>query len=219
MRSNICFEKLNTSHSIILHTKTAYKLFVGTVFNKSRCPGVINFASRLKKIYRAAKDDDPFAIFFLMKIYDAILKVKSKLAEFNAKCQDIIKALEAKGINIKVVRNENPRRVSLNFCVPYCYMVGYLVKDYDRLARLVMGMDSAGVNLWDDSNNILYEARKAIRQVMSLAWRWHQTSVTRERLLDHESDPGAQEAISLMGEIPDNILKKEVVIPFFGNQH
>ena len=87
-----------------LHTKDAYGLFSGRpADNPARLPpipGGRRFAAVLKSIWHLSANDNPYADWVLIRMYDALVGIRANLARVIAAREEGMEVLKRKGLRI-----------------------------------------------------------------------------------------------------------------------
>ena len=129
----------NTQHpfmvmaALTLHTEIAHNIFDAR-WNKGNI-GLVQFASQVAKIYKASQADDPYADWYLMKIYDAILSAKDKLKKIEEKATFYFD--NQRGLKLQYSPNK-PWQHELRVVNPYSYMGASLLTDLDHILRKIV---------------------------------------------------------------------------------
>jgi hypothetical protein len=112
-----------TPDTMTLHTKDAYGLFSGRpADNPARLPpipGGRRFAAVLKSIWHLSANDNPYADWVLIRMYDALVGIRANLARVIAAREEGMEVLKRKGLSISVMASRSPKTVELGFRSPY----------------------------------------------------------------------------------------------------
>ena len=106
----------------------AQRLILGRAasIDKPAIIGLVGFADRLRVIWNAARADDPYADWWLIKIDEALERARLRIKTEQAALDECIE--QCSTLQIKVVTTSKPYRLALNFANPY----GLLVANKDR---------------------------------------------------------------------------------------
>ena len=130
---------------LTLQTNQARRLIRGRNGTKGRSPiiGLGLFAERLRLIWQASRNDDPYADWWLIKVHEAI---EDREALFERLQQDLEERLTQMGaIEVDVAVSERPYRMPLQFANPYAYQAARLVSTYDSLVCAALTASHIGV--------------------------------------------------------------------------
>ncbi len=194
---------------ILLHTRHAMVLFDGRrgSENKAEIYGVPRFSGSAGQIYNAAKADDPWADWWLVKIDEQIDRARSKLKEYRNELDLLYPA--SKNINITTPESIKPVGKPLEFGTPsYPYRLAYLIVDYDELCTMIRGLVHHGLLPKAKSERYMHLAGKPIRAALQSASGYRFQGVTRNDYL--AKNPKAQKALTLMGEVPQDVLELKI---------
>ena len=101
------------------------------------------FAERLRLIWQASRNDDPYADWWLIKVHEAI---EEREALFLRLQRDLDERLTQMGsIEVAVAESERPYRMPLQFANPYAYQAARLVSTYDTLVCAALTAGHIGV--------------------------------------------------------------------------
>ncbi|NNE63654.1 MAG: TIGR03761 family integrating conjugative element protein [Gammaproteobacteria bacterium] len=189
---------------ILLHTRHAISLFEGRrgSANKAEIYGVARFSGSVGQIYNAAKADDPWADWWLVKIDEQIDRSRTKLNEYRSELDLLYPA--SKNINITTPESIKPVSKPLEFGTPsYPYRLAYLVVDYDELCSMIRGLVHHGLLPKAKGERYMNLAGRPIRSALQAASGYRYQGVTRNDVV--ANNPKAQKARTLMGEVPQDI--------------
>jgi integrating conjugative element protein (TIGR03761 family) len=167
--------------------------------------GLVGFANRLRVIWQAARNNDPYADWWLIKVHEAIEVVGTYIRNRQT---DLHKQLEQMiAMEVSVAASQRPYRVHLQFANPYAYRGAQLLADYDRLA--CTALTARHIGLLDSAACVQVQrtcARK-LRALFMIPQSYRFLKIDREsvRLQTGRS----HEARQAMGEVPDAILSGE----------
>jgi integrating conjugative element protein (TIGR03761 family) len=204
--------RLKGQVSLTLHTAYAQKLFLGFRPDK-RSINLLQFGGRMTDIWDAAERDDPFADWYLLKVYDLLLKLKKQLtSEIEAYQAKLNQSNHLVSLTIKPFESEQPTVESIWFRTQYGYMAANLVAHFDELMRTVLTANRVGVLLDKPEKVIRQNWLDQILALFRLPFKWKPLSITRADIkAENEQATAAQGA---MGDIPESILLLKLRSPF-----
>ena len=123
---------------LTLQTRHAQRLIRGrpAAAGKPAIIGLFGFAERLRGIWQGARQDDPYADWWLLKIHDALVAAEQLIQAEQVTLAERLAALPA--LEVTVATSQKPYRTPLRFANPYAYRGARLLGDYDELARGVL---------------------------------------------------------------------------------
>lgn len=197
--------------SFEIHTADAQQLFSG--YGKEKTTGLLEFGAVMGKIWDAAGRDDPYADWFLLKIYDAVVKLRNQLAVVIQDYQQKIHQVYGREhLQLTPFLSQQPVIKQLWFRTQYGYLGANVIADFDELMRTVLTANRVGVLLGKTHEDIREHYAVLIRSLFSLPSKWQDLSITREVI--SQSIEQAKKAKKLMGELPDKVLTKSLRSPF-----
>ncbi len=202
---------LRTNVTICLQTRLAQSLFSG-VWKDGRM-GLIQFYILTTSLWKAVKEDDPYAEWFLLKTYQALDEAKSEIKSIEMKLADKLNSV--RGIVINESINANPVYKQLVFSNPFGYMGAYLIADIDFVFRQLVTMRKIGISN-QEYESLVDKLNGVIQDVFLISKKWHATGVTREDI--RVNSQKSQKAKSLMGELPESVLNKKIKFEFLPNR-
>jgi len=198
---------LRSETRMTIQTREAQKLVVGRRGGKGKQPiiGLLNFGRRMKLVWMAAQNDDPYADWFLLRIESSLEEARELIAEKKQWLDDILNSMDA--FDVSIASSLQPIVVHITFQNPYGYMGAYLIADYDALCRSVFTAMHIGLIDRKTGSKVIQSAGRLIRRTFELSAQWKLTSINREDV--RVKSERAQKAIALFGECPESVLKKE----------
>lgn len=152
-----------------LHTKQAIRLWEGNNNKKNgaRWPGV-RFALNLSnELLSMALTDNPYAQYQLLELEKQIDEIEQYLNEHLQNVNQQISTLAQSGLQISVIRNNNPVQISLNAVRGYGYRLVKMLMDYDRFVCAVKTLSVKGFINNATANEILYNGGRLIRRMLN----------------------------------------------------
>lgn len=207
-----------------IHTKEAYRLFIGRTRDESpRGFGITSgkkVAAVLRSIWNLSASDNPYADWILVQVSDRVVELRQQIEVAGKRFHDDLDKMRARGLRVSVLKSRAPVEVELGFRSPYGYMIVDLILDFDGYACLVKTMiqkDRVG-DL--EGKEDLYQMTKRIRALFESTLPYQKYLLRDELRLLSRSDflPGANEeamkrveaAVGIFGEVPRQIFTGEV---------
>lgn len=190
-----------------IQTTHAQRLFQGRAASaeKSTIIGLLGFANRLRVIWQGARNDDPYADWWLIKIHEGIEMAEKHIHNGQV---DLAKRLDQmKALEIDVAASQRPYRVPLKFANPYAYRGAKLLAEFDKL--VCMALTARHIGLLDSkaSEDILNASARKVRALFVIPQSYRLLKINRE--LVRKAMGRSHEARKLMGEIPGDVLTGE----------
>lgn len=198
---------LKTNITICLQTRLAQSLFSGAW--KAGKMGLLQFYTLTTSLWKAVKEDDPYAEWFLLKTYQALDEAKNEIQSIEIRLSEKLNSVRGIAINESI--NANPVYKPLIFSNPFGYMGAYLIADVDFVFRQLLTMRRIGITN-QEHESLVDKLNGVIQDVFLISKKWHSTGVTREDIKINSQK--AQKAKSLMGELPESVLNKKIQFEF-----
>ena len=160
------------------------------------------FADRLRVIWQAARDDDPYADWWLIKIHEAIEAKGKRLQTIRRVLDERLARLEA--IDVAVALSERPYRLPLRFANPYAYRAAQLLATYDGLVCTALTANHVGALAHRASDAFIRQGAGEIRGLFALPQGYRFLCIDRANML--KNDAQAREAVRSMGVLPEDVL-------------
>lgn len=197
---------------LTVQTRQAQRLIRGRngAEDKPAIIGLVGFADRLRLIWQAARDDDPYADWWLIKVHEALDHVRRYLR----RCQEGLDAQLARmsAMEVTVAESLRPYRIRLQFANPYAYQGALLIAEYDTLVRTVLTCRHIGQLDDDAAQAIIHLCARKIRGIFVVPQGYRLLGIDR-KCLQRRSGQDSR-ASSLMGALPANVLSGEQRAPF-----
>jgi integrating conjugative element protein (TIGR03761 family) len=192
---------------LTLQTNQARRLIRGRNGTKGKSPiiGLGLFAERLRLIWQASRNDDPYADWWLIKVHEAI---EDREALFQCLQRDLDERLTQMGsIEVAVAVSERPYRMPLQFANPYAYQAARLVSTYDALVCAALTASHIGVLDRASRDHVIELGARKIRGLFMIPQGYRFLRIGRsDTQKDNEK---STQATQLMGTVPDDILSGE----------
>ncbi len=188
-----------------LHTHKARELVRGRPGTQGREPvvGLGLFADRLRLIWQAAGDDDPWADWWLIKIDEGI---GERGTLFRRLRQDLDERLARMGsIDIAVPESMRPCRIPLRFASPYAYQAASLVSNYDVLSCAVLAACHVGVLGRAEGSDVIRLGARRLRSLFLIPMGYRSLGIDRTSVSGGKGDRAVRE----MGSLPEAVLRGE----------
>ena len=167
--------------------------------------GLFGFADRLRGIWLGARQDDPYADWWLLKIQDALAAAEQLIQAEQAALAERLEALPA--LEVRVATSWKPYRTPLRFANPYAFRGAKLLADYDELARGLLTARHVGLMEAGDAERLLGRCAGKVRGLFCLPQGYRFLGIDRETLA--QGTAKAEQARQTMGEVPEDVLSGE----------
>ncbi len=187
-----------------IQTSHAQRLFHGrkATPTKPAIVGLVGFAIRLRVIWHGARDDDPYADWWLIKVHEAIVATGDEL---RSRKQQLIESLEQmNALDVDIAASKRPYRVPLNFANPYAYRGAKCLADFDSLVCMALTLRHIGLLGNQESEGIINASARKLRSLFTIPQGYRLLKINRD--LVRTSTGRSQEAFKLMGDIPAEVL-------------
>jgi integrating conjugative element protein (TIGR03761 family) len=199
-----------------LHTKTAINLVHGH-WKPGRL-GLFQFVKVITQLWRAVKEDDVYAEWYLMQIYEAIEKTREEFKQYEEELKSKMGTM--RGFQLDLFSNPDPFKIPLKFSIPFGFMAAYLVENVDYLTRQTFTLNRLGVLINKNTTSSALSGK--VQKIFSIPMKWHYTGVTRKDI--EEKNQKAQKAEQMLRDkIPTKLFKallnKEIKFRFLPNRN
>ncbi len=187
-----------------MQTSHAQRLFHGRAASttKPAIVGLVGFANRLRVIWQGARDDDPYADWWLIKIHEGI---EAAGEEVRSRKQQLAESLEQMNVlDVDIAASKRPYRVPLNFANPYAYRGAKLLAEFDSLVCMALTLRHIGLLGNQESEGIINTSARKLRSLFTIPQGYRLLKINRD--LVRTSTGRSQEALKLMGDIPAEVL-------------
>lgn len=197
---------LDAEHELTLHMNVA-RVFLNKNW-RINCTGLIQFATFMTILWKAHFADDPYADWYLLKTYDALAKTQDNFVRYESILQQQLD--DFRGLKISLYSHPMPLKKTLRFATSFSLMATILIEKFDYIARQLYTLKRIGVI--PKEKITMSDLMREIQVAFKVARKWKHTGVTRKDLQDNNQN--ALRARSLLGEVPSDILNKEVEFTF-----
>ena len=196
---------------LTVQTRQAQRLIQGRNGSEEKpaIVGLVGFADRLRLIWHAARSDDPYADWWLIKIHEAIEQARAFIRQSQSEIDE--KLTQSSAIEIETAESLRPYRIPLQFANPYAYQGAHLIGEYDTLVRTLLS--GCHVSLLDraSSAQFVHHGGRRIRGTFALPQGYRFLNIDRASV--QRQDEQARQAQSLMGDLPPAVLSGEQQAP------
>lgn len=211
--------------SMTLHTREAYRLFMGRSRDaEGKYAPIIGgrrVASALRAAWALSATDNPYADWVLVSFMDHMEAMKENLEQAVAGCEGALKALRQRGLNYSVLRSRKPVDVDLGFRSPYGYAVAELIVLFDYYVRQVKTLIRKDRMSDEDGRILLRQKVREIRSMFELPSRYERF-LMREELrqlcradwlpeVGEESRKRVAAVVGLFGEVPREVFTGQIM--------
>jgi integrating conjugative element protein (TIGR03761 family) len=196
---------------LTIQTNQAQQLIHGRAGtpDKPTIIGLVGFANRLRVIWQAARNDDPYADWWLIKVHEVIEVTRTYLGHQQA---DLVKQLEQMpAMEVSIAASQRPCRVHLQFANPYAYRGAQLLAEFDRLVCTALTARHIGLMDGKAYVHVQQTCARKLRALFMLPQNYRLLKIDRESV--RRQTGRSHEARQIMGEIPDDILSGERQAP------
>ena len=196
---------------LTIQTHQAQQLFRGRNGSpdKPTIIGLIGFANRLRVIWQAARHDDPYADWWLIKVHEAIQDAGSDIRNRQAELHRKLEQMPA--MEVRVAASQRPYRVHLQFANPYAYRGAQLLAEYDRLVCTALTARHIGLLDGEACVHLHKACARKLRALFMIPQNYRFLKLDRASV--RKGTGRSHEARQAMGEVPDDILSGERQAP------
>jgi len=172
---------------------------------KPAITGLVGFAAYLRVIWQAARNDDPYAHWWLIKVDETLDSARELINKRQKELDVLLDRMTA--LDVVVAQSSRPYRVPLRFANPYAYRGARLIAAYDTLVCTVLTGTHIGLFDRDTSDGVLNLCAHKIRGAFALPQDYRFLGIDREVV--RKGTGKAVQAAELMGAVPDDIMRGE----------
>ncbi len=208
-----------TPDTMSLHTKDAYRIFTGRGADAAGklppIPGGRRFAAVLKSIWHLSANDNPYADWILIRMYEGLVAIRAHLNRVITAREEAIELLKRKGLSLAVMGSRSPKTVELGFRSPYGYATAEAIVEFDYYVRMIKTLIHKDRMSDDEGRAAIREVGRELRALFLEPIRWERHLLREELRQLSRSDflPGAGElahqrvraVVALFGEVPRKV--------------
>ena len=205
-----------TPDVMTLHTQDAFRMFTGRAADSQTkapaIPGGRRFAAVLKSIWYLSANDNPYADWILIRVYQSLVTIRAQMAQAICVREAEFEGLRRKGLSLSVLSSRSPATVALGFRSPYGYATAEAIVEFDYHVRMVKTLVLKDRLSDGDGRAAIREVGRGLRALFLEPIRWERLLLREEMLPLSRSDflPGADDlarqrmhiAVTLFGEVP-----------------
>jgi integrating conjugative element protein (TIGR03761 family) len=199
-------ERLQSEVELTLHVKAVRLLCLG--YTDPDKIGLLRFAQLTNVLWTAVKNDDPYAEWHLMELYEYIARLQEELKKLEERCNQ--KLSQLRGLKINLFSNPNPFKLELRFASPFSFMASCLIADLDYVERQFYTLRRLGLVL--EGQTIISGYVPKVQELLRKPLQWPNTGITRQDI--RELNAKARKVVAEFGEVPEPILNKTLKFAF-----
>jgi len=190
--------------TLSMHTYEARSLIYGTTRRgrPTRSVGLFLFSREIRTLWDQSKEGDPFADWHLNQVRKALTDAIDTLREMQSGLEAMI---QTDDLDFGIAESRAIVVVTLNFGNPYGYIGARLVIASDKLVRLVYSCKHTGILTEVGATGMVRNAVRTTQRALISHRKYKNRAVTREDAV--QNNKRWQEAVALMGEPPEDIIK------------
>ncbi len=194
-----------------LNTKEALSLFHGRKGKKNKIVGIIgikSFATRVRQITNATRNDDPYADLMLLRIEKALEDCNGTLKKYK---EDIDKKIISKvGDSYKDkinTTNNEPVILETSYSSVFANIALQVLTNADEVFLLIYALGHIGGITRQDKFKNFFEVKTLIRKTLLSVTGYHYLGINRNDIvLLTARGVQAVEKMKSLGELPDDVL-------------
>jgi len=208
-----------TPDTMTLHTKDAYRMFTGRLVDAAaklpHIPGGRRFAAILKSIWHLSANDNPYADWILVRMYDGLVTIRNHLDRVITAREEAFDLLKRKGLTLSVMGSRTPKTVELGFRSPYGYATAEAIVEFDYYVRMVKTLIHKDRISDAEGRTAIRQVGREMRALFIEPIRWEKhllreelRTLSRSDFLTGADDAARQRvhaAIALFGEVPRKV--------------
>ena len=196
---------------LTIQTRQAQQLVRGRsgTADKPTIIGLVGFADRLRVIWQAARNDDPYADWWLLKVHDGIEAAGTLIGQRQQALDALLQQMES--IEVSIAASLHPFRMPLQFANPYAYQGAKCLSAYDSLVCTALTAQHVGLLDSEACRRELNLCARKIRALFTISQSYRFLGI--DRPLIHRATAESERARQLMGVLPDDVLSGERQAP------
>lgn len=202
-----------------LHTKQAYRAFMGRRFNpvtrSAPIPGGRMVASALRNLWNLTASDNPYADWALLRHEQTITELRQHLTRQIKRAEQLLDEQRNKGLTYSILRSAKPQSLNLGYASPYGYAVSNLIVQFDYFVRLQVTIARKSLETDQDTRAAIANVTRLMRRIFNETERFnrhlsHQqvSSLSRSDFLpgaDGEAHKRVEFVTKVFGTVPKEI--------------
>ena len=165
--------------------------------------GLLHFASLLRMIWLGARQDDPYADLWLLRIHQALQDGGQELIDMHSALDELFKRIP-EGVEVRIAEAATPMEIPLRFATPYAFSAAYFLCSYDDYMRKALTARHVGILSWSAAGAAQGRAGRLVRRTFLSATGYRFTGVTRADIASGSARAGF--AARQMGMVPKSVL-------------
>ncbi len=196
---------------LTIQTRQAQQLVRGRSGTPGKPPiiGLVGFADRLRVIWQASRNDDPYADWWLIKVHEAIEAAGTLIRQRQQALASLLQQMES--IEVITAASQHPFRMPLQFANPYAYQGAKHLSAYDTLVCTALTAHHIGLLDRAGCQGELNLCARKIRSLFVIPQRYRFLDV--DRPLIRRGSAESERAAELMGMVPADVLSGERQAP------
>lgn len=189
---------------LTVQTRQAQRLIHGRngSADKAAIIGLVGFADRLRMIWQAARNDDPYADWWLVKVHEALERVRDVVKNEQAALDAQLEQLTS--LEVAVAESMKPYRIALQFANPYAYRGAQMIAEYDMFVRTLLTGHHVGILSGSSTEGLLNTCARRIRGTFAVPQGYQFLGIDRASL--KQGTANASRARQFMGVVPEDVL-------------
>jgi integrating conjugative element protein (TIGR03761 family) len=176
--------------------------------------GLVGFADRLRVIWLAARRDDPYADWWLIKVHEGIEANETFVRHRQVELDKHLEQMT--GMEVNVASSQRPYRVHLKFANPYAYRAAQLLARYDQLVCTALTARHIGLRDGAAYVQVQQACVRKLRALFMIPQGYRMLKIDRDMV--RKQTGRSHEARQIMGEVPDDVLSGERHAPLVPSQ-
>lgn len=197
-----------------LHTKEAYRLFIGRANDPEKklesIPGAKRLAHSLKALWQLTALDNPYADWALVLHDEQVAKLLQQLEARTRAAQFSLEKIKAKGLSYAILQSAQPKVLDLGFKSPYGFAVAELVVTFDYFVRVLKTLCRKSIISDKEEYDEIREVTRTIRRNMNMISYFARWLTTKELI-------GLSRADFVQGASEESRKRLEAAAGIFGN--
>ena len=196
---------------LTIQTRQAQQLVRGRsgTADKPAIIGLVGFADRLRVIWQAARNDDPYADWWLIKVHEGIEAAGTLILQRQEALDVLLQQMGS--IEVSIAASLHPFRMPLQFANPYAYQGAKCLSAYDSLVCTALTAQHVGLLGSEACRRELNLCARRIRALFTISQSYRFLGI--DRPLIHRATAESERARQLMGALPDDVLSGERQAP------